>query len=111
MAKIMKQFRLQKEIVDILEKLSYETGKTQTQIIEEAIKNFFEDENKQKSAIEIFKRENEQLKMVIKVLQEREKAIEEVKNVYERLINEKDERIKELQDALKEKSRPFWKFW
>ena len=111
MAKVMKQFRLQKEIVDVLEKLSYETGRTQTQIVEEAIKSFFRNENKHKNEVELFKKENEQLKMVIKVLQEREKAIEEVKNAYERLINEKDERIKELQERLKEKSKPFWRFW
>ena len=45
--------------------------------------------------------------MVIKVFQEREKAIEKVEESYERLIKEKDERIKELQERLKEKTKPF----
>ena len=118
MSKVMKQFRLQQEIVNVLEELAGNTGKTQTQIVEEAIKLLYSNENKIKDEIELYKKENEQLKMVIKVFQEREKAIEKVENAFRQLleqkdllIKEKDERIKELQERLKERVKAFWKFW
>ena len=109
--KKVKSYRLLKETIEAIEKLSKKTGKPQSQIIDEAVKFLIENENKTNNEIELYKKENEQLKMVIKMFQEREKAVEEVKNTYERLINEKDERIKELQERIKEKSKPFWKFW
>ncbi len=109
--KKVKSYRLSEETIEIIEELSKKTGKPQSQIIDEAVKLLFENENRTKNEIELYKRENEQLKMIIKVFQEREKAIEKVEESYERLIKEKDERIKELQKQLKEKSKPFWKFW
>ena len=111
MSKKVKSYRLLEETIKIIEELSEKTGKHQSQIIDEAVKLLYSNENKTKDEIELYKKENEQLKMVIKVFQEREKAVEEVKNAYERLIDEKDQRIKELQKILKEKSKPFWKFW
>lgn len=111
MSKKVKSYRLLEETIQIIEKLSQKTGKPQSQIIDEAVKLLYSSENKTKDEIELYKRENEQLKMVIKVFQEREKAIEKVEESYERLIKEKDERIKELQERLKEKTKPFWKFW
>jgi len=111
MSKRVKSYRLLEETIEIIENLSNKTGKPQSQIIDEAVKLLYSSENKTKDEIELYKRENEQLKMVIKVFQEREKAIEKVEESYERLIKEKDERIKELQARLQEKSKPFWKFW
>ena len=111
MAKKQLNIRVEESVLEQLDKLSKQSGKTKTQLIEEAIQLLYSQETQMNSQIELYKRENEQLKMVIKVFQEREKAVEEVKNVYEKLINEKDERIKELQKQLKEKSKPFWKFW
>ena len=110
MSKKVKSYWLLEETIQIIEELSSQTGKPQSQIIDEAVKLLYSNENKTKDEIELYKKENEQLKMVIKVFQEREKAVEEIKNVYERLISEKDQRIKELQERLKEKSKPFWKF-
>jgi len=96
-SKKVKSYRLLEETIQIIEKLSQKTGKPQSQIIDEAVKLLYSSENKTKDEIELYKRENEQLKMVIKVFQEREKAIEKVEESYERLI--------------KEKTKPFWKFW
>jgi len=110
MSKKVKSYWLLEETIQIIEELSSQTGKPQSQIIDEAVKLLYSNENKTKDEIELYKKENEQLKMVIKVFQEREKAVEEIKNTYERLISEKDQRIKELQERLKEKSKPFWKF-
>ncbi len=109
--KKVKSYRLLKETIKIIEEISQKTGKSQSRIIDEAIKFLINNENKTNNEIELYKKENEQLKMIIKVFQEREKALEKVEESYERLIKEKDERIKELQERLKERSKPFWKFW
>ena len=109
--KKVKSYRLLQETIEIIEELAEKTGKKQSQIIDEAVKLLYSNENKTRDEIELYKRENEQLKMVIKVFQEREKALEKVEESYERLLKEKDERIKELQERLQEKNKPFWKFW
>jgi len=116
--KKVKSYRLLEETIEIIEKLSKKTGKPQSQIIDEAVKFLLESENKTSNEIELYKRENEQLKMVIKVFQEREKAIQKVEESYERLVKEKDARIKELQDMIdtlkniQEKNRKrWWNFW
>lgn len=111
MTKKVKSYRLLPETIKKIEDLVKQTGKSQSQIIDEAINLLYLNENKTKEEIELYRKENEQLKMVLKVFQEKEKALEKVEQTYERLLKEKDQRIIELQERLKEKNKPFWKFW
>lgn len=104
-------FRIDIELFNQLENYSKDTGLSKTEIIERALKQFFKKDKQDYTKIELYKKENEQLKVALKVFHEREKALEEVKNTFERLLNEKDERIKELKEQLEKQSKPFWKFW
>ena len=108
MAKIMKQFRLQQEIIDILEELSNKTGKTQTQIVEEAIKQFYENEDKQKFEIELYRKENEQLKLVLNTLQ---MTIKEKDEKYQDMKQNYEQRIAELKSFIEVNSKKWWQFW
>ena len=108
MAKIMKQFRLQQEIIDILEELSNKTGKTQTQIVEEAIKQFYENENKQKFEVELYKKENEQLKLVLNTLQ---MTIKEKDEKYQDMKQNYEQRIAELKSFIEINRKKWWQFW
>ena len=125
--KIARSFKMSQETIEKIEELAKETGKTYTQILEEAINLYYSNETHVRHEIELYKRENEQLKIALQFLKEREKTIEKVEETYKLLIDEKDkrleeikkekdERIKELQERINELSRkkperPFWKFW
>jgi predicted DNA-binding protein len=117
MAKKMTAFKLNTEIIEKLEQLAKETGKTKTDIIEMAILCLYDKKDKDNKEVELYKKENEQLKMVLQVFKEREKTAEELKATYERFLQEKEERIKELKERIEElktyrdHKKPFWKFW
>lgn len=118
MAKKMVAFKLEQEIINKLEELAERTGKTKTDIIEKAILCLYRQENRDKEEIELYRKENEQLKIALQILKEREQSLEEVKQSYDKLLSEKDERIKELKERIEElkqskieKAKPFWKFW
>ena len=128
MAKMQKNFRLSDEVADILDTLHRQTGKSYTQLIEEAILLYHQRESQDKHQLQLVKEENEKLKMVIRIMQEREQTIEAVKEIYQRfleekdrtlekteeqyqkLLDEKDQRIRELQSQLTAK-KSFWQFW
>lgn len=95
--------RVSEDLYNLIEKHSDNTRISKTEIIERALRSFFEEEGKTDKQIEFYEKENEHLKMLIKVLQERENALKKVEEGYERLIKEKEERIKELQERIKEK--------
>ncbi|MGC9080055.1 MAG: ribbon-helix-helix protein, CopG family, partial [Nanopusillaceae archaeon] len=89
--KTNKHFRLSDEAVRILDELSTKTGKTQTQIIEEALKIYQTKEYEENTAIELLTKENEKLKLIINTLQltlqEKDKKYEDMRNTYEHMIN------------------------
>ena len=123
MEKKLVNFRLSPELIEQLEELSTKTGKTKTDLVERALKCLFRQENQIKEEIELYQKENEQLKIALQILKEREESLEELKNTYERFLLEKDKRLDDLQkriDELKERieelkqkqdKKRFWKFW
>ena len=108
--KKLKGFRLSEEVLEMIDHLSKSSGKSQTQIVEEAVKSMFENKGNVDKEIELYKKENEQLKLVLTTFKQKEEAVN-------RLLTEKDERINDLQDIIKTlkeintKKKPFWKFW
>ena len=123
MEKKLVNFRLSPELIEQLEELSTKTGKTKTDLVEQALKCLFRQENQIKEEIELYQKENEQLKIALQILKERELSLEELKNTYERFLLEKDKRLDDLQkrieelkeriEELKQKQgkKRFWKFW
>ena len=117
--KIQKTFKFSKEMIDMLEELASETGKTYTQLIEEAFAMYYKNETKTKEQLQVYKEENEKLKMLLRLFQEKEKTLEKVEEAYQMVVKEKDERIKDLQEQLRiereryvnNEKKPFWKFW
>ncbi len=109
--------RISKDLYDLIETYSNQTGISKTDIFEKALRMFFEKSKRDEKQIELYEKENQQLKMLIKVLEERKKALEKVEGTYQKLLDEKDQRIQELKEiieVLKQgqgKKKPFWKFW
>ena len=133
--KTNKHFRLSDEAVRILDELSVKTGKTQTQIIEEALKLYQTKEYEENAAIELLTKENEKMKLIISTLQitlqEKDKKYEDMRNTYEHMLNNikknyddmkanYEDRIGDLKKIIENyqneqknnmKSRSWWKFW
>jgi len=126
--------RLDDDLMEYLEKKSAITGKTKTEIIEEALKclqsseenrEYNEEDKGVKTQIELLERQNFQLQNVIKslqialdskdqVIEEKERMIEKIEKEKQERLKEKDERIKELKQVIEFMSRQnkkWWKFW
>jgi len=112
----MKQFRLEEELIKILEELSKETGKSQTQLIEEAILYMYQHKQHNNLQLEIYKQENEKLKIVINTLQialtEKDNKYEDLKKtytqMYEDMKTQYEKRIEELKQINKESKKKWW---
>lgn len=115
--KIARTFKMSQEVIQQLEELSQKTGKSMAQIVEEAITLLYTNENRIKEEIELYKKENEQLKIALKLFREKEIMVEKVEEAFklvleqkDLLIQEKDKRIEELQEQLRSK-KSWWRFW
>ena len=103
-------FRLPVKIIDLLNELSKKTGKSKTQLVEEAILKLAEEQEKEQTQIELLEKQNQQLQQIIQSFKIALQGKDE-------LLKEKDQRIQELKETieiLKQKQgrkKPFWKFW
>lgn len=99
----------------MIETHSNQTGLSKTDIFEMALKMFFENAGQKEKELELFQKENEQLKMAIQILNEKQKAVEKVEETFRELIQEKEKRIEELKERLQElqerRKKSFWQFW
>lgn len=126
MVRSLKAFRLEQETLELLEEIAKKTGKTQTQIVKEALELYAETENKVRHEIEIYKQENDKLKLLVNTLQitmtEKDKKYEDMKNNYEKHIedlkasfdNVKSSYIKQIEyltDIIKKNNKKWWMFW
>ncbi len=129
MAKKQLNIRIEETILIQLEELSKQTGKTKTQLIEEAIQLLYTQESQNNNQLEILSKQNEQLQLALSslktIIDEKEKSFEELKQSFsmivqekENTIKEKDARIKDLQEmistlkTIQEKNKKkWWSFW
>lgn len=126
MVRSLKAFRLEQETLELLEEIAKKTGKTQTQIVKEALELYAETENQVRYEIEIYKQENDKLKLLVNTLQitmaEKDKKYEDMKNNYEKHIedlktsfdNVKASYVKQIEyltDIIKKNNKKWWMFW
>ncbi|WP_460174025.1 ribbon-helix-helix domain-containing protein [Venenivibrio stagnispumantis] len=112
MEKRLVNFRLSVELINKLEELSRQTGKNKTELIEEAIKCLIETHSQTDKQIQLLEEQNKQLMNVLKGFQIALQSKDE-------LLEEKDKRIQELKEIVEllkqnqsqEKKKSFWKFW
>ncbi len=103
-------FRLPVKIIDLLNELSKKTGKSKTQLVEEAILKLAKEQEKEQTQIELLEKQNQQLQQALQGFQIALQGKDEI-------LKEKDERIKELKEIIamleqrQKKKKPFWKFW
>ena len=109
--KKLKGFRLSEDILKTIEEISKQEGITQTEVIERAVRSLKEKLNKNEKEIQLLEEQNRNLQIALNSMKMALDSKESELNTFKLLIQEKDERIKELQNRLKEKSKPFWKFW
>ena len=128
--KIPKSLKLDPDAILKLEKLSEKTGKSMAVLVEEAIAILYEQvfsERNTEAEIELCKKENEQLRLALQVLKERQVALEKVDEAYkkvedtykllisekDKVIEEKDKRINDLleQVELLREKRRWWDKW
>ncbi len=129
MAKKQLNIRVEESVLKKLEELSIQTGKTKTQLIEDAIQLLYTQENQSNSQLEVLSKQNEQLQLVLSslktIIDEKEKSFKELKQSFsmiiqekETTIKEKDARIKDLQEMIetlkniqKNNKKKWWNFW
>jgi len=104
-------FRLEEEIIRQIEELAQSKGISKTEVVRLGISKLLEEKEINTNAIRIIQEQNKQLQMALSTLN---KIAEEK----ERIIREKDERIKDLQkiiDVLQtqynNRNRSWWQFW
>ncbi len=129
MTKKQLNIRVEESILKKLEELSIQTGKTKTQLIEDAIQLLYTQENQNNSQLEVLSKQNEQLQLALSslktIIDEKEKSFKELKQTFsmiiqekENTIKEKDARIKDLQEMIetlkniqKSNKKKWWNFW
>ncbi len=129
MAKKQLNIRVEESVLKKLEELSIQTGKTKTQLIEDAIQLLYSQENQSNSQLEVLSKQNEQLQLALSslktIIDEKEKSFKELKQSFsmiiqekENTIKEKDARIKDLQEMIetlkniqKSNKKKWWNFW
>ena len=129
MAKKQLNIRIEESVLKKLEELSIQTGKTKTQLIEDAIQLLYSQENQSNSQLEVLSKQNEQLQLALSslktIIDEKEKSFKELKQSFsmiiqekENTIKEKDARIKDLQEMIetlkniqKSNKKKWWNFW
>lgn len=110
MEKRLVNFRLDVELLNKLEELSKQTGKNKTELIEQAIKCLIETHSQTDKQIQLLEEQNKQLMNVLKGFQIALQSKDE-------LLEEKDKRIQELKEIVEllkqnqNQSRKWWKFW
>ena len=109
--KKVKGFRLSDDVLKMIEEIAEKEGITQTEIIERAVKCLVESQKKNGKELELLQEQNKNMQMALSSLKIALESKENEINTFKLLVNEKEERIKELQERLKEKNKPFWKFW
>ena len=109
--KKLKGFRLSEDILKTIEEISKQERITQTEVIERAVKSLKERLFKNEKEIQLLEEQNRNLQIALNSMKMALDSKENELNAFKLLIQEKDERIKELQERLKEKTKPFWKFW
>ena len=106
-------FRLSVKIIDLLNQLSKQTGKSKTQLVEEAILKLANEGKEENKQLDLLEKQNQQLQQALQGFQLALQGKDE-------LLKEKDERIKDLQETIKalrdiqeakHTKKPFWKFW
>jgi len=107
--------RISEDLANLIDTHSSQTGLSKTDILEKALRMFFENAGHKEKELELFQKENEQLKMAIQILSEKQKAVEKVEETFRELIQEKEKRIEELKERLQElqerRKKSFWQFW
>ncbi len=110
MAKKQIAIRIDEGILKMLNDISKQTGKTKTDLIEQAILLLNANEKKESQQIELLSKQNEQLQMAISatkaLLQEKDRVIQEKDAV----IKAKDELIEELRKSKNKKGFFAWLF-
>ena len=109
--KKLKGFRLSDNVLQTIEQISKNKSITQTDIIERAVKCLKENLSNNDKKLLLLKEQNKQIQIALNILKIALESKENELNAFKMLIEEKDQRIMELQERLKEKSKPFWKFW
>jgi len=109
--KKVKGFRLSEEVLKDIQEIAKKEGITQTDVIEKAVKSLKENIFRNEKEIQLLEEQNKNLQVALSSVKIALESKENELNAFKLLLDEKDERIKELQERLKEKNKPFWKFW
>ncbi len=109
--KKLKGFRLSEEVLRDIEELSKREGITQTEVIERAVKNLKEKLFRNDKEIQLLEEQNRNLQLALNSMKIALESKESEIQTFRLLLDEKDKRIEELHERLKEKVKPFWKFW
>jgi len=104
-------FRLSIDVLNLLDDLTNETGKTKTAIIEEALNLLAQNVRKKKTKLKLLEKQNQQLQQILQgfqlALQNKDKLLEEK----EKRIQELKEKIEIMKQFQEQNKKQWWKFW